>query len=153
LEELEAGGALELLEVPPGAPVGHAEARDGLLEGARLRDGLEEVGPSPAELDGSPDDHPHLDPRRQRRGPRAGTGGRRHGDRRQRESTRPAGMALKRGPSTTTRPLTITYGMPVGWRCGSANVAPSATREGSNTARSAARPARTSPRSRSPSFW
>src|SRR5262249_36810753 len=55
-----------------------------------------------------------------------------------RRRMRPLFVAVNRPRSTTTVPLTITYGMPVGYRCGSAYVDSSLTVAGSKTVTSAA---------------
>src|SRR5882724_3886658 len=61
-EELHPGRALELAEVPPRRPIGHAHSLDGLLEGAEPLHGLQELGASFAELDAVPEDDPELEP-------------------------------------------------------------------------------------------
>src|SRR5437773_605956 len=63
LEELHAGGALEIAKVAPGRPVGHAHALDGLLEGSQSLDRFQQLGASFAEFHAAAEDHPELEPR------------------------------------------------------------------------------------------
>src|SRR5215475_14730897 len=62
-EQLQAGRALELAEIPPRRSVRHAHAINGLLEGAESFHRLEELGAPLPELDVVPEDDPELEPR------------------------------------------------------------------------------------------
>src|SRR5262252_5165907 len=62
-EQLQAGRALELAEIPPRRSVRHAHALDGLLEGTEPFHRLEELGAALPELDVVPEDDPELEPR------------------------------------------------------------------------------------------
>src|SRR5215470_406403 len=61
-EQLQAGRALELAEIPPRRSVRHAHSINGLLEGAEPFHRLEELGAPLSKLDVVPEDDPELEP-------------------------------------------------------------------------------------------
>src|SRR5262249_40515852 len=61
LHELEPRGGFELLQVPPGVPIGHLELFGRLPQRAALLDRLQQSGPTVPELEVVTERHPHLE--------------------------------------------------------------------------------------------